>query len=241
MRKNCFITMLIISLILCIGNLTAVQGQSIIEVTPTEYDFGNVTKGDSATTIVTIQNTNGHIITITGLSLTGTSDPDYEITSVEPLPIFLDWNGISSTDVEITFAPTSAGYKTGVLVIQSDDIVNPAILVQLGGEGVEDNPEPISMDDIIAFFDASVEAGTIEGRGYSPWLANKRLKAYRCMLVAASTLIDADYIGWGCFTLERCYMRADGMPRPPDFIIGEAREALIGMILQLMDDLGCYP
>lgn len=88
-------------------------------------------------------------------------------------------------------------------------------------------------------FDASVEVGTLEGRGNSAWFANKRLKAYRCMLVAASTLIDAGYIGWGCLVLERCDMRADGMPRPPDFIIGEAREELIGMILQLMADLGC--
>ena len=93
MRKNCFIRMLVISLILFIGHLTTAQAQSIIEVTPTDYDFGNVTKDDFATTIITIQNIDGHILTITGISLTGTSDPDFNITSAPPLPAVLDWNG----------------------------------------------------------------------------------------------------------------------------------------------------
>jgi beta propeller repeat protein len=95
------------------------------------------------------------------------------------------------------------------------------------------------MDDIIAFFDASVEAGTLWGRGDLPWIANKRLKAFRCMLVAAGTLIDEGYFGLGCLILERIYRRSDGYLRPPDFIVGGAREELVVMILQLRTDLGC--
>jgi beta propeller repeat protein len=95
------------------------------------------------------------------------------------------------------------------------------------------------MDEIIAFFDASVEAGTLWGKGDLPWIANKRLKAFRCMLVTAGTLIDEGYFGLGCFTLERIYRRSDGYLRPPDFIVGDAREELVTMILQLKTDLGC--
>jgi hypothetical protein len=226
-------------LVLIFGIVVSIQAQSIIEVTPTDYDFGNVTIDDAATTIVTIQNINGHIITISGVALTGTSDPAFSITSVEPLPIFLDWNGNSSTDVEITFAPKSAGYKTAVLVIQSDDLVNPVITIPLGGEGIEDTPDPLTLDYIIAFFDDAVDTGALEGRGELKWIANKRLKAFRCILVAASTLFDSGYFDWGCFILKRAYLRSDSQPRPPDFVVGQARIQLADMILQLMADLGC--
>jgi hypothetical protein len=189
--------------------------------------------------MVTIQNINGHILTISGLNLSGTSDPAFSITSVEPLPIFLDWNGNSSTDAEITFAPESVGYKTAFLVIQSDDLVNPVVMVPLGGEGIEDTQDPLTLGDIIAFFDDAVNTGTLEGRGELQWIANKRLKAFRCILVAASTLFDSGYFDWGCSILERAFLRSDGQPRPPDFVVGQARTQLATMILQLMADLGC--
>ena len=53
--------------------------ETLIEVTPTEYDFGDVIIGDSATTIITIQNTDVHILTINGISLSGGLDPNYSI------------------------------------------------------------------------------------------------------------------------------------------------------------------
>lgn len=229
----------LVVLVFILGIALPIQAQSIIEVTPTDYDFGNVAKGDTATTMVTIQNINGHILTISGLNLSGTSDPAFSITSVEPFPIFLDWNGNSSTDAEITFAPESVGYKTAFLVIQSDDLVNPVVMVPLGGEGIEDTQDPLTLGDIIAFFDDAVNTGTLEGRGELQWIANKRLKAFRCILVAASTLFDSGYFDWGCFILERAFLRSDGQPRPPDFVVGQARIQLAAMILQLMADLGC--
>jgi hypothetical protein len=59
------------------------------------------------------------------------------------------------------------------------------------------------------------------------------------MLVAAGTLIDEGYFGLGCLILERIYRRSDGYLWPPDFIVGNAREELVAMILQLKTDLGC--
>jgi hypothetical protein len=43
----------------------------------------------------------------------------------------------------------------------------------------------------------------------------------------------------GGLLLGRCYLCSDGELRPPDFVVGEAREELNGMILQLMADMGC--
>jgi hypothetical protein len=39
--------------------------------------------------------------------------------------------------------------------------------------------------------------------------------------------------------LERAYIRSDGLLRPNDFVDGEARAELNGMIGQLMADMGC--
>lgn len=111
---------------------------SLIEISPLEYDFGNITVGDSATTIITIQNENDPTLTITGITLNGTSDPDFSITSAPALPKYLDGSGESSAEVEITFAPSTEGDKNASLVIQSDDSINPVMTVPLSGEGVED-------------------------------------------------------------------------------------------------------
>jgi len=219
--------------------LEGIGGETIIEVTPLEYDFGTVTIGDSATTIVTIQNTNGHIITINGISLAGGIDPHFSITSSPTLPAFLDWNGISSAEVEITFSPQTAGDKTTVLAIVSDDLVNPMILVPLSGEGVDSEPDPEEqVAEILDFIDESVAAGTLEGSGNGN-SAENRLNALRNMIEAAGDLIEAGDIDGACGQLMAVYKKCDGLPRPPDFVAGEAQEELAQMILDLMASLGC--
>ncbi len=240
MKSYKFSIILLFILATLIGVTDTPQAQTIIEVTPLDYDFGNVTIGDSATTIVTIQNTNRHNLTITALSLTGDSDPDFSITSRDPLPIVLDWDYRTSTDVEITFAPTSPGYKTGVLVIVSDDLVNSVILVPLGGEGVFDEPDPEEqIADILDFIDESVGLGDLEGSGNGNSAGN-RLNAFINMIEAAGDLIEAGDIEGACGQLMAAYKKCDGQPRPPDFVEGDAQEQLAAMILQLMADFGCF-
>jgi hypothetical protein len=91
----------------------------------------------------------------------------------------------------------------------------------------------------LAFFDESVEAGTIEGKGRG-WLANIRLFLMREMLEVAGWFIENDMMKAACFTLERACVRCDGDRWPlPDFVVGEATEKLEEMIQELMDDLGC--
>jgi len=212
---------------------------TIIEVLPAEHDFGQVTVGETGTLIVSIENINGHILNIWDVSLSADSDAAFAITVSPGFPLALDWNGNSTTEVEVTFAPGQAGYVTGTLVITSDDLVQPVVEVPLGGEGVEDAPDPVTLEGILAFFDAGVEAGTIDGRGCWWRVQKARRKAFRALLVAAGTLIEEGYLGWACFLLERAYVRSDGLPRPPDLVVGEDVPELNGMILQLMADLGC--
>lgn len=140
------VTMTVI-LVFILGVFTpALAQETIIEVTPTEYDFGNVTVGDSATAIFTIQNTNGHYLTIWDVSLSVGSDPDFAITDMDVPPTVLSWDVLNTTEVEVTFTPQTAIAKTAVLVIVSDDAGNPLVEVPLSGRGIGFEYSPKSLD-----------------------------------------------------------------------------------------------
>lgn len=95
-----------------------------------------------------------------------------------------------------------------------------------------------TIEDILAFFDESVEIGDLEGSG--PGNSGRgRLKALRNMLKAAKDLIDAGDYEAACEQLFDAYNRCDGEFPPPDFVSGEATLVLSEKILRLMDSLGC--
>jgi len=95
------------------------------------------------------------------------------------------------------------------------------------------------IDTILMFFDRSVEEELLEGRGRGS-LCKIRLFLMREMLVIAGELIENDMMNAACFTLERAYMRCDGVSNPlPDFVVGEATENLAQMIQALSTSLGC--
>ena len=100
------------------------------------------------------------------------------------------------------------------------------------------NPEP-TIDAILTFFDESVAAGTIYGRGKIPCLANFRLYLFRQMLETAELFIEKEKMYYACRTLNRTLLRCDNEPWPKDFIKGEAVPELADMIIDLMAKLGC--
>jgi hypothetical protein len=213
-----------------VGVSTSAQADPIIEVVPLDHDFGDVQVGSSSTTIITISNVNGHDLEIYSVTLSGSAD--FAIT-MYPDPIV---PSLGSTSVEITFTPSAAGYVSAVLDIESNDMTNPLVSVGLAGVGVSQEQPPISVEDILAFFDASVADGTL--CGYGPGKsADGRRKALRNKIEAAGDMIDdgAD----ACQQLLNASERCDGLPRPPEFVAGDAAGELADMILVLMADLGC--
>ena len=212
---------------------------SIIEVTPAEFDFGEVTVGESSTVIVTIQNINGHILNIWYVALSAGSDPAFAVTDAPVFPVALDWNGNSNTEVEVTFTPVQAGAVAGILVVTSDDLVYPTVEVPFSGTGVDGQTSPSEMvSDLIDFFDASVQNGSLFGVGNGN-SADKRLNALRNMLLSAGVLIDAGDYEQACRQLASAWAKTDGLPRPPDFVGGEAAKDLADMIEELMGAIGC--
>ncbi|UCH66126.1 MAG: choice-of-anchor D domain-containing protein [Ignavibacterium sp.] len=206
-----------------------------IEVVPLQHDFGDVEVGDYSHTIITIMNINGHDLVIYDFRMQGSAD--FSITSAPTTPVIVMSGGL--TEVEVTFSPSAAGYSSAVLEIESNDPTRPLVSVLFGGAGVASQPPPVTIEDILAFFDESVDAGTLEGRGHHPFVKNARLKVMRGILMLASRFIDRDKITQACRALIRAFRRCDGNPLPSDFVIGDAVVELANMIQELRTSFEC--
>ena len=105
------------------------------------------------------------------------------------------------------------------------------------GDVCDPDDEEITIEDVIEFFNASVDEGTIEGRGNRPKVATARVIAMRKLLQAVGVLIEKGHNEWACFLLYRADLRSDEMPRPRDYIVGDAVLELNDMIQEVMDIL----
>ena len=103
------------------------------------------------------------------------------------------------------------------------------------GEGIKPTNE---IEEILDFVDESVEYGTLTGDGPGN-SGDNRLNALINMLEEAQSLIEAGLYEEACDQLWAAYRKCDGDPRPPDFVTGDAADDLAGMILVVMDELGC--
>ena len=115
------------------------------------------------------------------------------------------------------------------LVVWHPDAVSGA---EISGEGtvVYLGPE---VDEILQFFDESVQAGTLYGigRGQS---ANYKLNALRNMIIEAG-----NYVTGACEQLYDAFLKTDGLPEPPDFVAGDAAPMLAAMLQDLQEELRC--
>jgi hypothetical protein len=237
MKKLSLAAICVLVLVFVTGLSATVQAQEIIEVVPLDHDFGDVQVGSSSTAIITISNVDGRDLEIYSVTLSGS--PDFSITMYPDMyPDKVVGSGMS-TAVEITFEPSATGYVTAVLDIKSNDMLSPIVSVSLAGMGVSQEQPPVSVQDILDFFDQSVAAGTLYGDGPGD-SADGRRNALRNQIEAAGDLIDDGALEQACQQLLNAYERCDGLPRPPEFVAGPAAATLAGMILSLMADLGCF-
>ena len=206
--------------------------QTVIEVSPLGYDFGDVQVGSPGSTIITISNIDGQDLVIQSVSLSG--DDGFIITQWPDSVLLSGY----STDVEITFNPPAIGSYSSTLFIESNDPDFPFIEVLLTSVGVSQEQPPMSVSDILAFFDASVADGTL--CGYGPGnSADGRRGALRNQIEAAGDMIDAGDLAGACQQLTDAYGRCDGLPRPPEFVACPAAAALAEKVLDLMGEVGC--
>ncbi len=144
------------------------------------------------------------------------------------------WLGYSKTYLEDSFPNSDRDYYFNNLYWGNN--VDRAMAFSLTFIPV---PEPCTIDDILNFFDESVDAGTIYGRGKIPCLANFRLYLFRQMLETAKSFIEKEKMSYACRILNRAVLRCDSEPWPKDFIKGEAVPELSQMIEDLIECLQC--
>jgi len=208
---------------------------AMLVVFPTDHDFGDVELGTSDTTIITLLVGDGVPIEVSNIYFKAGSSVDFSIITELNFPLVI--YPYEFFDLTITFSPSSSGDWLAILVIESN-ADNPLVEVTLRGVGIEAEPAPMTIEEILAFFDESVIEGTLEGKGRGK-LALVRLFVLRKMIKRAGKLIDRGRIRAACRMLMRAYKRCDGIRRPPDFVKGEALPELASMIQQLRSTLGC--
>jgi hypothetical protein len=99
------------------GNLTSiVNGDATPSVTDST-DFGSVIIGNNNAVTFRVHNSDATNLDIYGSSITGSDASMFVITTVPGTPVTTG----DSTDLIITFTPTSVGLKTAVVNIFSND------------------------------------------------------------------------------------------------------------------------
>jgi hypothetical protein len=205
---------LILALAVVVG--FPVVGLGNWKVSPESYDFGDVEVGASSSCEFTITNL----------------DPNNSMTNAPPYNYTVPAG--ASVNIEVTFHPTCIELSSAYLQVYVPDGDPVTSYLPLTGNGVDSEPPPEQViQDILDFVDASVAAGKLSGSGPGN-SANGRLNALINMVESAGDLMeDGDY-ETAYDQLETVYEKCDGETPPPDFVEGEAREELAGMISDLM-------
>jgi hypothetical protein len=102
----------------------------LVEVAPQSLNFGNVATGESLVSMLTVRNMGNAPLNISSIT-----SSDQQFTISLPTTTFTLPAG-SSIKVNVRFAPTSAGAKTGTLSINSNDPSRPRLDVPMTGTGL---------------------------------------------------------------------------------------------------------
>ncbi|MBI5375978.1 MAG: choice-of-anchor D domain-containing protein [Candidatus Schekmanbacteria bacterium] len=114
--------------------------QPDINVLPVSLGFGTEVVGATKTLTTTINNIGNASLTVTGLSITGSSD--FKLNSSAPAVSFTVAAN-ASVDVAVDFIPSSTGAKVATLQIASSDPDEATVSVNLSGTG-----SPVLQPDI---------------------------------------------------------------------------------------------
>ena len=222
-----------------IGIAVFSSGVPNILVEPLVHDFGEIDAFTTQDAIVTISNTGGADLEVTGVAVTA-GDTLFSITDSDPpdaLPAPFTLSPGDDVFVTVTFFPTSLGLHVGTLTVDSDDPDDPIVDVSLIGNGLAGAVYEAKTALETAVDDA-IWDGVLVGSG-SGNSASGRLGAFADMIEAAGDLIEAGFIEDACGQLRSALRRVDGDPRPPDFVEGDAAETIAGQIEILRASLGC--
>jgi hypothetical protein len=120
-----------------VANGTSKASTGSFTASPATVAFGTVTVGSPATSKVSLVNSGSDSVVISKLSVSNSS---FSIGSAGTLPLTLAAN--STTTLNVSFGPATAGAASGHLVITSNSLISPSTTVQLTGTGVAQAQPP---------------------------------------------------------------------------------------------------
>jgi hypothetical protein len=243
MKKVSLIALVMALLLAAVLPATAQPLGDVASISPSTWDFGEVPYGETRTVLFTVTNISEYAINVH--NVWGELTDNEIFFSGISLPLGTNLGPGQSVDIEVTFRTYGAGsapqlyeqlfYIEIYIYDDAAQLFNPWVT----GTAVPVKPTPgQQIADILAFFDASVEAGTLLGSGPGASAPN-RLKALRNMIVSASDLINQGKMTEACQQLRDVYNRTDGLEPPPDFVKGTAASNLASMIKGLRANLNC--
>jgi len=139
-----------------------------IAATPSPFDFGMVTVGDTVLQAFTVENVGTVDLDVSSTQITGPDAGDFMIVSGGGAVVIAPGG---QQIVEIEFTPSSVGAKSANFEIASDDPDTPILTVPLSGEGVAGATPDIAVDPTshdygqVALGAGSTQAFTVENVG----------------------------------------------------------------------------
>jgi hypothetical protein len=212
--------------------LTGVGIVPEIAMEPASMDFGQIDIGTSAALSMTIANHGDAQLVIQSIAWAAGGNADFAVAVLPELPLVIEPNCF--VELSIVYTPTTLGAAAATLEIASDDLDQPMMSLAVAGVGVY--PPLRQINDMIAFYDESVQNGTIQGIGPGR-SAQAHVRAIRNVLLCTKFLIQSGYERYATVVLAEIDKLTDGQPRPKDLIVGSAVAELNAKIDMLITTL----
>ena len=172
-----------------VSNIVTILPPPIATVSPTSLAFASqVVNTTSAVRTVTLSNTGGQPLTVSGIGLTGANAGDFVQTASTCNPLPRSLAAGANCVISLAFRPTALGARAAALTINSNDPVTPVVNVPLSGTGT--NTPPAIAVDATSIKNQSPASTTITTTPFSTVAANELLLAF----------IATDYPGLGTNT-----------------------------------------
>jgi hypothetical protein len=229
-------------ILLCIFSIAIVSPDFSWAADSTEeYDFGNVEVGSKQTASVIISNLSGDNVELSGFSFAPESCIDFSIETsfTEPIPI----SAYESVNVEIGYAPLDVGGCSAILYFYAGFPI-PSNTITLTGTGVEPKPEEPTPDNISQrlleklqkIIDYTNQSSTERAfrNSAQDQLSERRLKAFKKMLLVSYHLIENGHFEAGRNKLKEIHKKTDGKHGSDDFVPSEKAPQLASMLQDLI-------
>jgi hypothetical protein len=203
-----------------------------IAVSPTSFNFGEITVGNSMGLTVHISNTGTGPLLITGAGI----KTDFAVTMLPPLSTTIQPG--ETINMETTYSPTGYGNNSAVLQINSSDTSNPVVQVPLNAKGVLKYLTPTSqITNILALFDKYVKEGSLQWAGKNPSRPDYHLNILRNMVTSAQSSINRGKYTTACKQLTK--IQKYFISTSPSHVEGTGADNLAEAIPNLKQTLGC--